>query len=359
MNRINGTVASHSDSYEYYILWEERNLDSVNNKSSVYAEVHIYCSAHSAYQNQGLAQTLWINGTSFSANIGVNLSAGKDVLLVSGQVDNIYHEADGSKSINISSSSELPSSGGYAPVSGSANEWVWLTQFARQANFIAYSINNIALNYVDIAYSLDKNVSEMWYSVNDGNWIALPVISGNWTINAIGRISNLSPNTAYNFRLKAIANGLETITNYMYATTLDIARISQVDNFNQGDNIHLVITNPANISNLSLVMKIGTTQILTRQINQLDNYIVLSDAELDLLYKQYNDNNILVANFTLSGGGYENFRLCNVVLTGNQKTIHIKLNDEWKRGKTLIKINGEWKRAVIWFKINGEWKRGI
>ena len=359
MNKINGTVEKNSNSYEYYILWEERNLDTVNNKSSVYAEVHIYCSAHSAYQNQGLTQTLWINGTSFSNTIGVNLSSGKDVILVSGQVDDIYHETDGSKNINISSSSSLPSGGGWGPVSGTANEWVWLTQFARQANFTGYSVNATGLNYVDIAYNLDKDVSSLLYSINGGEWQNISVISGTWYRNAIARIYNLSPNVSYNIRLKAIANGLETITNYMYVTTKDIAKISQIDNFEHGDNIHITITNSSNISNLNLTMKIGNVEILTRQINQLDNNIVLSDSELDLLYKQYNNKDILVANFNLSGAGYENIKLCNIILKGNQKTAKLKVDENIKRGKIYINSNGTWKKAVIWIKDNETWKRGM
>lgn len=359
MNRINGSVGGNSDSYQYYILWEERNLDNTNNKSSVYAEVHIYCSNHSAYQNQGLSQTLWINGTSFSDNIGVNLSAGKDVILVSGQVDNIYHESDGSKSINISASSELPSGGGWGPVSGTANEWVWLTQFARQANFTGYSVNAIGLNYVDIAYTLDKDVSSLLYSVNGGGWQNISAISGTWYRNAIIRISNLSPNTNYNFKLKATANGLETITNYMYATTKDIARISKIDNFNHGDNVEISITNTANISNLNLIMKINDTQILSRNVTNGNNTIVFSDIELDNLYKKYGGGNSLTATFVLSGSGYNDTKTCTIALKGNQKTTHIKINDLWKRGKLYIKINEEWKKAVIWNKKQDIWRRGI
>ncbi|MCI8654269.1 MAG: hypothetical protein HFJ48_00085 [Clostridia bacterium] len=359
MNRINGTVESNSDAYEYYILWEERNFDSVNNKSSVYAEVHIYCNAHSAYQNQGLVQNLWINGVTFSSNIGVNLSAGKDVILVSGQLDNIYHETDGSKNINISSGSDLPKGGGYAPKSGSASEWVWLTHFPRQANFTGYFINNIGLNYVDIAHSLDKHASSLLYSVNGGEWNHVSPISGDWSINGVTRIYNLYPNTVYNFRLKAIANGLETITDYMYATTKDIARINRVDNFNHGDNVHIAITNPANISDLSLRMLINNTHILTRTITQLDIVFELTDLELDALYKQYKNTNELIATFYLIGEGYEDSKTCNISLKGNQKTTKVKINQNIKRGKIFTKINNEWKRAVIWTKNNGIWKRGI
>jgi len=45
-------------------------------------------------------------------------------------------------------------------------------------------------------------------------------------------------------------------------------------------------------------------------------------------------------------------------IKGNQKNVHIKASNKWKRGKLWIKVSGTWKRAVTWKNINGTWKRG-
>lgn len=357
MNRIDGSVGSNSDSYQYYILWEETPI-SGENKSHVYAEVHIYCSAHSAQNYNKISQTLWINGVEFKENRSVELSPGIDITLVKGTVYDIWHEADGSKSINISASSTLPSGGGWGPVSGTASQWVWLTHFPRQANFTGYYINWTWLDSVDIAYSLDKQVQSILVSVNDGAWQGLDIISGNWDINAVGRIYNLSPNTSYRFRLKATVNGLDNISDYMYVTTRDIARITRINNFEHGDNINMAISNKGELSNLNLVMNVDNIQILNRNVFGGDNTIILSDTELDNLYKKYGSNNSLIATFILSGSGYTDTRTCTITLKGNQKTIKVNINNNYKRGKTFINVNGTWKKAVIWINNNGTWKRG-
>ncbi|MCI8587835.1 MAG: hypothetical protein HFJ49_04410 [Clostridia bacterium] len=358
MNRINGTIENKADSYEYYILWEERNLDFINNKSSVYAEVHIYCRAHSSYASN-LKQNLWINGTHFENVLSVSLSPGTDIIVVSGQVDNIYHEADGSKSINISSNSILPSGNGWGPVGGSASEWVWITHFPRQANFTGYYINWTWIDSVDIAYSLDRQVQSLLVSINDGPWQGMDIISGNWNINAVGRIYNLSPNTYYRFRLKATVNGLDTISDYIYVTTRDIARIININDFEHGNNVDMEISNRGDLSNLNLTMNINGIQILNRNVVGGSNTIIFSDTELDNLYKRYGSNNNLIATFILIGEGYTDIKTCNITLKGNQKTIKVNVNNNYKRGKIFINVDGIWKKAVIWINNNKIWKRGI
>ena len=100
MNRINGYVTQHAESYEYYIEWEEFNVNQQANTSSVRATSYIKCNAHTSYQNNN-AQNLWIAGRQFSNTLNINLSPGTIVALVSGTVDNIPHNWDGSLNIEI------------------------------------------------------------------------------------------------------------------------------------------------------------------------------------------------------------------------------------------------------------------
>lgn len=112
--RIYGSVSQKSDAYSYYIDWAEgyTESDRNKNKSYAYAEVHIVCNKHTSYQNN-LYQEMYIDGTGFSSTVNVSLSPGSNVILVSGTKWSIYHNNDGSKSIGISASSQLPYGSGW------------------------------------------------------------------------------------------------------------------------------------------------------------------------------------------------------------------------------------------------------
>lgn len=112
-------------------------------------------------------------------------------------------------------------------------------------------------------------------------------------------------------------------------------------------------------SGLSLVMKIGNTQILSRTVSAGNNTIGFSVAELDSIYKLYGRGNSLTATFVLSGGGYTNSRNCTITLKGNQRTVWDKIAGNWRRGRVWIKVNGVWRLGVVWRNVNGSWKRGI
>ena len=131
MGRINGSVSRRADSYSYYIDWSESDVSVNNNSSVVSATVYIYCSAHNAWAS-GLSQSLTIDGTTFTDTKTVDLSPGVTVALVSGS-KTVYHNNDGTKSITISASSDLPYGSGWGPDSGSASGTVGLTNIPRQA----------------------------------------------------------------------------------------------------------------------------------------------------------------------------------------------------------------------------------
>ena len=119
------------------------------------------------------------------------------------------------------------------------------------------------------------------------------------------------------------------------------------------------ISNPAGISDLNLALKIGEMQILNRAVSTGNNVIKFKDTELDNLYKEYGTESSLIATFILAGSGYTNSKTCIITLTGNQKTVKIKNNNIYKRGKVFININGTYRKAVIWINKNGSWRRCI
>lgn len=132
MARINGSVSQRQDAYEFYIIWEESDVNIADNTRKITATSYIYCKKHSAYNYDDYDHYITIDGQEFKTTVSeVVLSAGKTVKLATGSKV-IRHNDDGSKSITISASSpKLPAGNGYGPASGSASGTATLTTIPR------------------------------------------------------------------------------------------------------------------------------------------------------------------------------------------------------------------------------------
>jgi len=135
MARINGSVTQRQDAYEFYIIWEESDVNIANNTSKITAKSYIYCKKHTAYNYDTYNHTITIDGQTFTTAVdGISLSAGVTKELAVGSKV-IKHNDDGSKSITISASSpKLPAGNGYGPASGSASGTATLTTIPRTSN---------------------------------------------------------------------------------------------------------------------------------------------------------------------------------------------------------------------------------
>lgn len=135
MGRINGSVQKNSDSYDFYIIWEETDINVANNTSKIKAYTEIYCGKHNAYDNSTYNHSITINGETFNTSVaGIRLSPGTYVRLATAE-KTIVHNTDGSKNISISASSpNLPSGGGYGPYSANASGNVELYTIPRKSS---------------------------------------------------------------------------------------------------------------------------------------------------------------------------------------------------------------------------------
>ena len=223
------------------------------------------------------------------------------------------------------------------------------------AKFTKLVAKSKTVNLITISWACDVAVDDCQYSLNGGSYNGFGISYPDYTI------KNLSPNTTYKIKLKAKRrdSGLYSESETITVTTYDIAKISSLSNFEHGSSPTVSITNPGSISSLSLVMKVGDTQILSRTVSAGNNAITFIDTELDNLYKKYGSGNSLTATFVLSGDGYTNTKTCTITLKGNQKTMRTNVSSTWKRGKIWANVNGTWKRGVLWTNVNGTWKRGI
>ena len=350
MGTITGYGSKHS--HEFKLTVNETSTNTANNTSEVSFSFTIYKSSYSWSNWNNITYSITINGVSYTGTIP-SYSAGTTLSMRSGS-QTIAHNADGTKSINYSFSVNDASGQNYTCGNASASGTLELTKIQRYPIFtVKPSVTGVGLNWIKFKYGGLNIASDIYYSLDNSNWIH--VTSEETTI------SNLTPEKKYTIYVQArnqADNNLKT-TETTSATTYAIAQISALNNFEHGSNASISITNPASISVLSLVMKIGETQILSRTVKAGNNTIVFNDTELDNLYKKYGSSSSLTATFALSGSGYTYNKTCTVTLKGNQKTARTNVSNSWKRGKTWINVNGTWKRAVIWTNVNGTWKRSI
>lgn len=346
---------SYAKYFTLYIALTDRDGSSSTNKSKV--DYNVYCQSSGSGSLSGANHDLYFklgDSTIVDTNKAITVSSpNANIPIASGTLE-VTHDSDGSKSISFEAS--IKATGGYG-VSASKSGTFTLTKIPRYAS-LAHSLNSKTVNSIKINWSSDSTCDQVQYKIGSGSWVTASsssAKSGTYIINS------LSPNTSYSIytRVRRSDSQLYTESSALSVTTYDIAKISSVGNFEHGSNASVSITNPASIASLSLVMKIGSTQILSRTVKAGTNTIVFSDTELDNIYKKYGSSNSLTATFTLSGSGYTNSKNATITLKGNQKTIKVKVSNNWKRGKVFIKISNTWKKAIVWENINGVWKRGI
>lgn len=355
MGNMSGSYGSH------YTLWQsitQNSQDIANNKSNVTVRMYLGFdgSTYYAYTNNQTSGNMTINGSTYNYSIpSINFSSGqaKDILLAEWTGD-IYHNPDGSKTLSVSGSWNTDTS---RMGSGSCTAELKLTDIPRYSEINSYYVESTGLTTAVIRYSVSRTAN-IYCSVDEQTWGEPRVYN---TTSGTFTISGLSPNTQHSFRIlvRAIDSGLDRISGYMYGTTKDIARISNLNDFEHGNNLTVGITNPAGISNLNLAMKVGDTQILSKTVSTGNNTISFSDEELDNLYKKYGSSNSLTAIFILTGSGYTNQKEAIASLKGKQKTVKVNQAGTYKRGYIWININGTWKRGVIWLNENKVWRRGI
>ena len=356
-------LPSTNSKLEGRIVWSSTSNGSVNNTSNVHASIQV--RRNDGYVTKGTwSGELTIAGNKQTFN-NPSTSVGIDwVTMKEFTVNNIAHNNDGTGSCWLSGWCNAPSGTSLEDQYVDGGETVTLDKIPRYLSITKFEVASKTLNSAVISWATSNPRSSTHYSLNGGSWtgssthgenIASDQKSGTFNI------KGLSPNTTYKLKIKCIRtdSGLTTESNEISFATYDIAKISTLNNFDHGNSETVKITNPANISNLKLVMKIGDTQILSRTVKTGDNTISFSDTELDNLYKKYGNGSRLTATFSVSGSGYTNSKTCTVTFKGNQKTVKTNINNLWKRGKIWANINGVWKRAVLWTNINGTWRRGI
>lgn len=337
-------------------VWEEQN-DEVNRIHKIGYKLELISGNSGRFSDLSASYVVELNGDVPAKGSGRYTSQSYNTAqtICSGYI-NVPYNSDSNMNITCSASLDFQSHT-YSPGDFGVHGLLSLENTAAKAPAILNieSITEIGLDSIKVNYTFSGDFEHLQYSLNNGPWIQ--TYGSPSTI-----IQGLSPNTQYSIRLRGL-NADKTLignpSNTKTVKTLDIGRIINLNNFEHGNNVNINITNPSKKS-LNLEIKIGNTQILTQTVKEGQNTISFNDVMLDKIYKLYGKNDFLEISFILkTNNKHTETKTCRILLKGNQKSIYVKTNNSWKRGKIYIKQNNQWKKAVIWIKNNGIWKRTI
>lgn len=337
--------------------WSRTNYSISGNYSDVYWEMKLVATSDGRIDSRVQKDySVVINGNTYTGKNYVGISNNSSKILASGTT-RIYHNSDGTKSFNYSFSQYFGITWSNTTFIGtkSGSGSGTLDTIPRYANITSFKVDSTALNSITLSWNANAECDWVQYSLNSGAWIN--------TSGTRFTIGNLQPNTNYSIKIKVRRKDsqLWTTSNSISGRTKDIARISQSSNFEFGDSVQLVISNPSgNTKNIKLKTLNPEQTILSR--NNVDNSIILTltDDEWDTLYSKLGNNNSMNIRYvveTIGNNVYTDFKDNILTLTGNMKTARIGTLGETKRAKVFFNDNGTIRRAVGWMKINGEIKR--
>lgn len=353
--------------YELKLEATESDVSASNNTSKVTTNEYlrrINVSANGAYNLNGTPWSIGIDGTTYSDNSTWDTRNTSAWQLIGTATKTITHDADGSKTITISGTHTGNSASGSSKMGNASGSGTFkLTDIPRDfSSPPKLEIVSKSLTSVTIKWTTSENADRSQYKVDNGSWVDVETNinkkTGTMTING------LIPNTNYtiygDFRRKDSGVWSQTKPSIL-VTTYDIARLTSYPNFNLGDSVTVRYTNPSSATiQVGLYIDENTELASYRNCSGSSYTFNFTDEELDRIYKAMNGNT-LTARFYIntSNNAYREYKEITIILTGNQKTGHVKINGNWKRSKHWIKINGVWKRSIRWINVNGTWKRCI
>lgn len=353
MASITGYGSKHS--HEFTLNVWENSWNQASNSSDVGFSFTLYKNSYSWSGWNSISYIVTINGVQYTGTIPA-YSAGNVLTITSGSL-NVPHNSDGTKTLYFSFQVTDNSGQSYTCGNASASGYMGLTNIPRYPS-VAQSLRLKTDTSITMNWSSDKVIDALYYSINGGttwNYVSNPN-----STNGTYVISNLAPNTSYTIktRLRSRDSQLTGDSSNLSITTFDISKITVLNDFEHGELIPMTISSPANTTPLILQMYVGDVQIFQKNINQGNIEVQMTQDELDLLYSLYGSGQQLTAIFRLLSNGYTDEKSCLVLLKGNQKTIDVNVNNEFKRAKAFVNIAGTNKRGVFWYNLGGAWKRG-
>lgn len=172
-----------------------------------------------------------VNDVRVAHVVTMGMVTGTKVYNVGPATKRIYHDANGAATVNIGAYSSTNTN---PPYPWGNFDWsstrISLTKFDRSPASLTATSSNIKNNSVDIILKSTKSVENIFYRINNGEWINTNSTIGD-NQSKTYTISNLKPNTKYTFEWKAsrIHNGIESRTSLNVLTDANAPTVTSID----------------------------------------------------------------------------------------------------------------------------------
>ena len=172
-----------------------------------------------------------VNDVRVAHVVTMGMVTGTKVYNVGPATKRIYHDANGAATVDIGAYSSTNTS---PPYPWGNFDWsstrISLTKFDRSPTSLTATSSNIKNNSVDITLKSTKSIENIFYRINNGEWINTNSTIGD-NQSKTYTISNLKPNTKYTFEWKAsrIHNGVESRTNLNILTDANPPTVTTID----------------------------------------------------------------------------------------------------------------------------------
>lgn len=219
-------------------LYAKYNSQNIANNTTNYS-IQPRLVVANGYIGEYTGSTLTISGTGLTTSTtskGTGNFTSQTLGILTG---NVTHNADGTKSVSMSSSIRFTAWGKTISVSGSAD----LPKIPRYATS-NQSLNSKTETTIKMNWSSNSTIDYLWYSKDNGSsWTGVDVADGT---SGTYTISGLSANTTYNIktRVRRKDSQLTTDSSSLSVTTYNYPYCTSTPNFTIGNALILSFYNP-------------------------------------------------------------------------------------------------------------------
>lgn len=240
-----GTInLTQSGTLQGYISWTSTSNGSAANTSNVTAKLYIRKDPTSTTQPTYGYWTfrLTVNGSNYGTTSWYGSVGQSYVNIASYTLNNVAHNADGSKSITISGSCTGPSGTSMSGYTASGSGTAVLDKIPRYATCTQSNTAKTETT-ITIKWTSDSTIDYVWYKIGSGSWTAVGstnASSGTYTI------SGRAANTAYTIytRVRRKDSQLTTDSSALSVTTYAYPYCTTAPNFVIGNPVTLSFYNP-------------------------------------------------------------------------------------------------------------------
>lgn len=240
-----GTInLTQSGTMQGYISWTSASNGSAANTSNVTAKLYIRkdptTTTEPTYGHWTFRLT--INGSTYGTTLWYGSVGQSYVNIASYTLNNVAHNADGSKSITISGNCTGPSGTSMSGYTASGSGTAVLDKIPRYAT-VTQSNTEKTETTIAIKWTSDSTIDYVWYKIGSGSWTAVGstnASSGTYTI------SGRAANTAYTIytRVRRKDSQLTTDSSGLSVTTYAYPYCTTAPNFVIGNSLTLSFYNP-------------------------------------------------------------------------------------------------------------------